>query len=70
LDPGTDPSAHSDAIADWEGSGDAVIGTDGPLGADIGPAGAAVSHGCVRLQINDLVRSASLPAGIPITITG
>jgi hypothetical protein len=61
-------SAHSDAIADWEGSGDAVIGIHGPLGADIGSSGVAVSHGCIRLPIDDLVRLAGLPAGTPITI--
>ena len=69
LGPGYGPfilvtSAHSDAIADWEGSGDAVIGIHGPLGADIGSSGVAVSHGCIRLPIDDLVRL----AGTPITI--
>lgn len=62
-------SAHSDAIADWEGSGDAVIGIHGPLGADISSTGVAVSHGCIRLPIDDLARLAHLPAGTPITIT-
>lgn len=62
-------SAHSDAIADWEGSGDAVIGIHGPLGADIGPNGVAVSHGCIRLPFLDLVHLAGLPAGTPITIS-
>jgi L,D-transpeptidase catalytic domain len=62
-------SAHSEAIANWEGSGDAVIGIHGPLGADIGSAGVAVSHGCIRLPVPDLVRLADLPAGTPITIT-
>jgi lipoprotein-anchoring transpeptidase ErfK/SrfK len=73
LGPGYGPfilvtSADSDAIADWEGSGDAVIGIHGPLGADIGSSGVAVSHGCIRLPIDDLVRLAGLPAGTPITI--
>jgi hypothetical protein len=73
LGPGYGPfilvtSAHSDAIADWEGSGDAVIGIHGPLGASIGSAGVAVSHGCIRLPVDDLVRLAGLPAGTPITI--
>ena len=62
-------SAHSDAVSDWEGSGDAVIGIHGPLGADIGSVGVAVSHGCIRLPIDDLTRLAGLPAGTPITIT-
>jgi hypothetical protein len=73
-DPGYGPfilvtSAHSEAISDWEGSGDAVIGIHGPLGADIGSGGVAVSHGCIRLPVPDLVRLANLPAGTPITIT-
>jgi hypothetical protein len=62
-------SAHSTAIADWQGSGDAVIGIHGPLGAAIGASGVVVSHGCIRLPIRDLVRLAGLPAGTPITIT-
>jgi hypothetical protein len=61
-------SAHSTAIADWQGSGDAVIGIHGPLGAAIGSDGVAVSHGCIRLPVRDLVRLAGLPAGTPITI--
>lgn len=62
-------SAHSEAIRDWEGSGDAVVGIHGPLGAAIGATGAAVSHGCIRLPVTDLVKLAGLPAGTPITIT-
>jgi hypothetical protein len=61
-------SAHSDTIANWEGSGDAVVGIHGPLGADIGANGVAVSRGCIRLPIRNLVRLAGLPAGTPITI--
>src|SRR6185437_9838957 len=42
-------SAHSQAISDWESSGDAIIGIHGPLGEDsqIGAVGARISHGCV-----------------------
>src|SRR5215472_5560973 len=70
LGPGYGPfimvtSAHSDAIRNWEGSGDAVVGIHGPLGAPIGATGAAVSHGCIRLPIIDLVKLAGLPAGTP-----
>jgi lipoprotein-anchoring transpeptidase ErfK/SrfK len=61
-------SAHSDTIADWQRSGDSVIGIHGPLGAPIGAGGAAVSHGCIRIPVRDLVRLARLPAGTPITI--
>jgi lipoprotein-anchoring transpeptidase ErfK/SrfK len=62
-------SAHSDAISDWEDSGDAIVGIHGPLGADIGRTGLAVSHGCIRLSVLDLVQLAGLPSGTPITIT-
>lgn len=61
-------SAHSESISDWEGSGDAVIGIHGPLGAYIGPDGAAVSHGCIRLPDVDLTRLSELQAGTPITV--
>ena len=65
-------SAHSPQIADWEGSGDAVIGIHGPLGADsqIGAAGARISHGCIRLHDPALEKLSSLPAGTPIDIVG
>jgi lipoprotein-anchoring transpeptidase ErfK/SrfK len=64
-------SAHSGAISDWEGSGDAVIGIHGPLGQGsvIGTSGAALSHGCIRLQLPDLARLRPVPVGTPITIT-
>lgn len=63
-------SAHSTTIADWEGSGDAVIGIHGPLGADslIGTTGACLSHGCIRIPIPDLVELRDVPAGSPISI--
>ena len=65
-------SAHSPAIGDWEGSGDAVIGIHGPLGEDsaIGNAGARISHGCIRLHDSDLVRLRQVPPGTPIDILG
>jgi len=64
-------SAHSEAIGDWEGSGDAVIGIHGPLGEGglIGTSGAELSHGCIRLQLPDLARLRPVPVGTPITIT-
>ena len=64
-------SAHSHAIGDWEGSGDAVIGIHGPLGdaSLIGTSGAALSHGCIRLPDPDLARLRQVPVGTPITIT-
>jgi lipoprotein-anchoring transpeptidase ErfK/SrfK len=63
-------SAHSDAISDWEGSGDAVIGIHGPLGGDrlIGTAGSRISHGCIRLHEADLLRLRDVPPGTPINI--
>jgi lipoprotein-anchoring transpeptidase ErfK/SrfK len=65
-------SAHSPAISDWEGSGDAVIGIHGPLGEDseIGTTGARVSHGCIRLHDSDLLRLRQVPPGTPIDIVG
>jgi lipoprotein-anchoring transpeptidase ErfK/SrfK len=63
-------SAHSPEIADWEGSGDAVIGIHGPLGEDseIGTIGARISHGCIRLHDTALEKLSHLPAGTPIDI--
>jgi lipoprotein-anchoring transpeptidase ErfK/SrfK len=63
-------SAHSDAISDWEGSGDAIIAIHGPLGddAEIGTTGAAISHGCIRLHDSDLAQLRDVPAGSPIDI--
>lgn len=65
-------SAHSDAITDWEGSGDAVIAIHGPIDsyADslIGTTGAAVSHGCIRLHDADLAKLTMITAGTPLDI--
>lgn len=76
-DPGYGPfvlvtSAHSDSIADWEGSGDAIIAIHGPItsydDALIGTTGAAISHGCIRLHDADLAQLAGIPAGTPLDI--
>jgi hypothetical protein len=78
-DPGYGPivlvtSAHSDAITDWDGSGDAIIAIHGPIDGEadalIGSTGARISHGCIRLHDSDLIRLAGLPAGTPIDIVG
>jgi L,D-transpeptidase catalytic domain len=63
-------SAHSRAISDWDGSGDAVIGIHGPLGmdAEIGTSGARISHGCIRLHEGTLDRLAKIPPGTPVDI--
>ena len=65
-------SAHSDAISNWQGSGDAVIGIHGPLGSDkeIGGTGARISHGCIRLHEKDLLRLRDVPPGSPVDIIG
>jgi lipoprotein-anchoring transpeptidase ErfK/SrfK len=65
-------SAHSEAISDWEGTGDAIIGIHGPLGGEylIGKNGANISHGCIRLPEADLLRLRLVPPGTPIDITG
>jgi lipoprotein-anchoring transpeptidase ErfK/SrfK len=65
-------SAHSDAISDWEGTGDAIIAIHGPItsydDALIGNTGAAISHGCIRLHDADLAQLSMIPAGTPIDI--
>jgi lipoprotein-anchoring transpeptidase ErfK/SrfK len=65
-------SGHSDAITDWENSGDAIIAIHGPIDATadalIGTTGAAVSNGCVRLHDGDLAQLSNVPAGTPVDI--
>ena len=65
-------SGHSNAITDWENSGDAIIAIHGPIDAAadarIGSTGAAVSDGCVRLHDSDLAQLAQIPAGTPVDI--
>jgi hypothetical protein len=76
-DPGYGPfvlvtSAHSDAISDWEGSGDAITAIHGPITSYddslIGTTGAAISHGCIRLHDADLAQLDMIPAGTPLNI--
>jgi lipoprotein-anchoring transpeptidase ErfK/SrfK len=64
-------SGHSNSISDWEESGDAVMAIHGPLGADseIGTSGAKVSHGCVRLHVDDLLELRQVPVGTPILVS-
>jgi lipoprotein-anchoring transpeptidase ErfK/SrfK len=64
-------SDHSQTISDWEGSGDAVIGIHGPLGSDlsIGSTGAELSHGCIRLHVQDQLKLQGIPPGTPVTIS-
>lgn len=63
-------SAHSVAITDWERSGDAIVAIHGPLGASatIGTTGAAVSHGCIRLQLANQLALRVVPVGSPVDI--
>jgi lipoprotein-anchoring transpeptidase ErfK/SrfK len=63
-------SAHSNAITDWEESGDAVVAIHGPLGDDalIGTSGAAISHGCIRLHDRALAQLRDVPDGSPIDV--
>ena len=63
-------SAHSPAISDWQGTGDAVVGIHGPLGEDgaIGTTGARITHGCIRLHDQALVRLRDVPPGTPVDI--
>lgn len=63
-------SSHSETISDFESSGDAIAAIHGPLGAsdEIGDTGAKVSHGCIRLHLDDLEVLRQLPAGTPIDI--
>jgi lipoprotein-anchoring transpeptidase ErfK/SrfK len=63
-------SGHSNAISDYEESGDAIVAIHGPLGADaaIGTTGTRVSHGCVRLHDVDLDQLRAVPVGSPVQI--
>ena len=65
-------SDHSDSIADWENSGDAIIGIHGPIDSyadsEIGTTGARISHGCIRLHDADLAQLKMIPAGTPIEV--
>jgi lipoprotein-anchoring transpeptidase ErfK/SrfK len=65
-------SAHSDAITDWQASGDAIIAIHGPITTyddeQIGTTGAAISHGCIRLHDADLAQLDPIPPGSPVDI--
>lgn len=63
-------SSHSETISDFQSSGDAIAAIHGPLGAadEIGETGARVSHGCIRLHLEDLELLRQLPAGTPIDV--
>ena len=64
-------SAHSEAIKDYKGSGDAITAIHGPVGSDarIGKDGASLSHGCIRMHKEDLAKLKSVLPGSPVDIT-
>jgi lipoprotein-anchoring transpeptidase ErfK/SrfK len=59
-------SGHSDVLTDFAGSDGqiALHGTDNP-----GDVGQAISHGCVRLKNDDILRLSELPLGTPVYIS-
>ncbi len=63
-------SSHSETISDWEQSGDAIAAIHGPFdtGDAVGTTGAKVSHGCVRLHLEDLRALRDVPAGSPVDV--
>lgn len=63
-------SAHSETISDFQSSGDAIAAIHGPLGAEetIEAGGGYVSHGCIRLLLDDLAVLDDLPAGTPVDV--
>jgi lipoprotein-anchoring transpeptidase ErfK/SrfK len=69
-----DTSAHSEAIRDWDGRGDAVIAIHGPIDhyadARIGTGNARVSNGCIRMHNQDLQQLSMIPVGTPLDIYG
>ena len=59
-------SGHSDVLDEFMG-GDGQIalhGTDNPSDVD-----QAISHGCVRLRNDDILRLSTLPLGTPVIIS-
>ncbi|HEX2111037.1 MAG TPA: L,D-transpeptidase [Gaiellaceae bacterium] len=59
-------SARSRVLTDWPGGG--FVGIHGTNAPELLPG--RVSHGCVRLRNDDIVRLAELmPVGTPVTIT-
>jgi hypothetical protein len=65
-------SAHSEAIQDWQGMGDALIAFHGPINAksdkQIGTTGTRISNGCVRMHLSDLQKLSAVPVGTPVDI--
>jgi lipoprotein-anchoring transpeptidase ErfK/SrfK len=65
-------NAHSEAIQDWQGLGDALIAMHGPINSksdkQIGSRGAYLSNGCIRMHLSDLNRLSAVPLGTPVDI--
>ena len=58
-------SAYSPQLSDWPGGG--VVGIHGTNQPEILPG--QVSHGCIRLRNQDILRLARvMPVGTPLTI--
>ncbi len=59
-------SGHSDVLQTFDGSNGqiAVHGTD-----DTGSIGQSVSHGCVRVDNDAIMKLSTLPLGTPVVIT-
>ena len=59
-------NARSDVLTDWPGGG--FIGVHGTNQPEILPG--RVSHGCIRLKNEDILRLAKLmPVGTPLTVS-
>lgn len=63
-------SAHSNAISNWSGTGDAIVAIHGPIGAqaEIGTTGTYVSHGCIRMSVSYLEHFRDIPPGTLVDI--
>jgi hypothetical protein len=65
-----DLNAHSEDIASWDGSGDAITAFHGPFGAQevIRSGGGKVSNGCIRMLTEDQLKMDGIPLGTPVDI--
>jgi hypothetical protein len=63
-------NAHSEDIASWDGSGDAITAFHGPFGAQelIRSGGGKVSNGCIRMLTEDQLKMDGIPVGTPVDI--
>ncbi|MGH9275810.1 MAG: L,D-transpeptidase [Acidimicrobiales bacterium] len=63
-------NAHSEDIASWHGSGDAITAFHGPFGAQelIRSGGGKVSNGCIRMLTEDQLKMDGITLGTPVDI--